>query len=57
MRRCNMILVPLGVLVAFAANADVSAKTPRIAAAQNAAGLISHAQRAITTYIDACAIA
>jgi hypothetical protein len=55
MKRCNMIFVPLGVLIALAAHADVTAKTPRIAAAQNAAGVISHAQRAITSFVAACA--
>ena len=55
MKICNLIFVPLGVLVALAANADVTAKTPHIAAAQKAGRVMSHAQRAITTYIDACA--
>jgi hypothetical protein len=55
MKRCNMMFVPLGVLVAFAVNADVTAKAPRIAAAQNAAGMMSHAQRAITSFVAACA--
>jgi hypothetical protein len=55
MRSCNLIFVPLGVLLALGANADVTAKTPRIAAAQKAGHVISHAQRAITTYLDACA--
>ena len=43
MRSCNLIFVPLGALVALAANADVTAKTPRIAAAQKAGHVISHA--------------
>jgi hypothetical protein len=55
MKSCNLIFVPLGALFALAANADVTAKTPRIAAAQNAAGVISHAQRAVTSFVAACA--
>ena len=54
MRSCNLILVPLGVLLALGANADVTAKTPRVAAAPNA-NLISQAERAITSYVAACA--
>ncbi|RPH54881.1 MAG: hypothetical protein EHM84_00715, partial [Lysobacterales bacterium] len=54
MRSCNLIFVPLGVLLALGANADVTAKTPRVAAAPNA-NLISQAERAITSYVAACA--
>jgi hypothetical protein len=54
MRSCNLIFVPLGVLFALGANADVTAKTPRVAAAHNA-NLVSQAERAIASFVAACA--